>query len=45
MRAVRVGPELLIAQDRLTRNRFMKQWNREVAAGAGTAPLPMSARE
>jgi len=34
MRAIRVGPELLIAQDKLTRNRFMKQWNREVAAGA-----------
>lgn len=36
MRAVRVGPELLIAQDKLTRNRFMKQWNRELAAGAAT---------
>lgn len=34
MRAVRVGPELLIAQDKLTRNRFMKQWSREIAAGA-----------
>lgn len=34
MRAVRVGPELLIAQDKLTRNRFMKQWNREIEAGA-----------
>src|SRR3546814_18555348 len=34
MRAIRVGPELLIAQDKLTRNRFMKQWNREIEAGA-----------
>ncbi len=34
MRAVRVGPELLIVQDRLTRNRFIKQWNREIEAGA-----------
>jgi len=38
MRAVRVGPELLIAQDKLTRNRFMKQWNREIAAGAESDP-------
>ncbi|MBL8651794.1 MAG: ABC transporter substrate-binding protein [Sphingopyxis sp.] len=36
MRAVRVGPELLIAQDRLTRNRFMKQWNREIEAGTAS---------
>lgn len=34
MRAIRVGPELLIAQDKLTRSRFLKQWSREIAAGA-----------
>ncbi len=34
MRAIRVGPELLIAQDKLTRSRFLKQWNREIEAGA-----------
>lgn len=33
MRAIRVGPELLIAQDKLTRDRFLKQWKREIAAG------------
>src|SRR3546814_10079687 len=37
MRAIRVGPELLIAQDKLTRNRFMKQWNREIEAGAASS--------
>lgn len=37
MRAVRVGPELLIVQDRLTRNRFMKQWTREIEAGAASS--------
>ncbi|MDK2760781.1 MAG: ABC transporter substrate-binding protein [Sphingopyxis sp.] len=37
MRAVRVGPELLIVQDRLTRNRFMKRWDREVEAGAASS--------
>lgn len=36
MRAIRVGPELLIAQDKLTRSRFLKQWSREIAAGASS---------
>jgi iron(III) transport system substrate-binding protein len=41
MRAIRVGPELLIAQDKLTRARFLKRWNREIAAGATSAQEPV----
>lgn len=42
MRAIRVGPELLIAQDKLTRARFLKRWNREIAAGATSARQPVA---
>lgn len=41
MRAIRVGPELLIAQDKLTRARFLKRWNREIAAGATSVLQPV----
>ena len=34
MRAIRVGPALLVVQDQLTRRGFMNQWSRSVAAGA-----------
>ena len=40
MRAIRVGPELLIAQDKLTRARFLKRWDREIAAGATSVQEP-----
>jgi iron(III) transport system substrate-binding protein len=39
IRAIRVGPALLVVQDQLTRRGFMNQWSRSIAAGAngGTA--------
>jgi len=36
MRAIRVGPALLVVQDQLTRRGFMNQWSRSIAAGAGS---------
>ena len=38
MRAIRVGPALLVQQDQMTRQHFMRQWQRAIADGASVAP-------
>ena len=37
-RAIRVGPALLVLQDRLTREQFLREWAR--STGDGRAQLP-----
>lgn len=42
-RAIRVGPALLVLQDRLTRRRIMAEWNDQIGAakrGPAAAPMP-----
>jgi iron(III) transport system substrate-binding protein len=34
LRAIRVGPELLVSQDQLTRRYFLKRWNEAVGGSA-----------
>lgn len=43
LRAIRVGPALLVSQDRLTRRYFLKRWNAALAAGC--PPTPRGAAE
>ena len=38
-RAIKVGPALLVVQDRLTRRRFMKRWRRALDDGSAAAPV------
>jgi iron(III) transport system substrate-binding protein len=38
VRAIRVGPALLVLQDQLTRRHFLTRWDEAVRAGQGIAP-------